>query len=70
VQSLRVVEVPEFSCLLLLLRDEMDDNDILRRTKICSAVMESLDEYFVKLKNNIQVCSCRFELKLLMQVKV
>lgn len=69
-QSLRVVEILEFRRLLLLLRDEMDDNDIPRRTKIRSAVMESLDDYFLKLKINIQVCSCHFELKLLMRVKV
>jgi hypothetical protein len=61
VQSLRVVETPEFRRLLLLLRDEIDDNAIPRRTKIRSAVMDSLDNFFLKLKNDIQVCfSCRF----------
>jgi hypothetical protein len=61
VQSLRVVETPEFRSLLLLLRDEMDENAIPRRTKIRSVVMESLDDFFLKLKNDIQVCfSCHF----------
>jgi hypothetical protein len=51
---LRVVETPEYGRLPLLLQDEIDDKAIPQRTKICSAIMESLDDFFLKLKNDIQ----------------
>jgi hypothetical protein len=64
-QALRVVDVVEFRQLLLLLREDLDDNDIPGRTKIRTGIMESLDGFFLKLKDGIQVgFSCRFELKL------
>lgn len=55
-QSLRVVETPEFRRLLLFLREDIDDSAIPKRTKIRNAVMDSLDNFFVRLKNDIHVC--------------
>lgn len=52
---MRVVDVVEFRHLLLLLREDLDDNNIPGRTKIRTGIMESLDGFFLKLKDDIQV---------------
>ena len=56
-QSLRVVEVPEFRRLLVLLREDLGDRGIPGRTKIWSTIMDSLDEFFKSLKDELQVLS-------------
>lgn len=56
-QSLRVVEVPELCRLLVLLQEELSVEGIPGRTKIRSAIMESLEDFFKSLKNELQVLS-------------
>jgi hypothetical protein len=56
-QSLRVVEVPEFRHLLVLLREDLGDRGIPGRTKIRGTIMDSLDEFFKSLKDELQVLS-------------
>lgn len=40
-QSISVVECPEFRLLLLLLREDLKEEDIPRRDKICSAIIKA-----------------------------
>lgn len=54
-QSLRVVEVPEFRRLLVLLREELGDKGIPGRTKVRNTIMESVEDFFKSLKDELQV---------------
>jgi hypothetical protein len=56
-QSLRVVEVPEFRRLLVLLRDDLGDKGIPGRTKVRNTIMESVDDFFKSLNDELQVLS-------------
>lgn len=54
-QALNVVECPEFRRLLLLLREELREKDIPRRTKIREEIIRSWQEYFTILKEDMAV---------------
>jgi hypothetical protein len=49
------VERPEFRALLLLLRADLDDEDIPHRTKIRTAIMEAWEKEYARLKKEMQV---------------
>jgi hypothetical protein len=55
IQALNVVECPEFRRLLLLLREELQGKDIPRRTKIREEIIQSWQEYFTILKEDMAV---------------
>jgi hypothetical protein len=54
-QSIRVVECPEFRELLLYACPEINDSDLARRDKIHNIVNASVD-YFEVLKKQLGVC--------------
>lgn len=54
-QSLNVVECSEFRELLLLLRQDLRDDDIPRRTKLRTDVITAWQRYFVILKTDLAV---------------
>jgi len=54
-QSLNVVECPEFRQLLLLLREDLQDKDIPRRTKIRESIIKTWHAYFKVLKEELAV---------------
>jgi hypothetical protein len=56
-QSLRVVEVPEFRRLLVLLREDLGEKGIPGRTKIRSTIMDSLEDFFKSSQDDFQVLS-------------
>ena len=47
--------MPEFRRLLVLLQEELADNVIPGRTKVRNTIMESLDDFFKSLKDELQV---------------
>jgi hypothetical protein len=55
IQALNVVECPEFRRLLLLLREELREKDIPKRTKIREEIVRSWQEYFTILKEDMAV---------------
>jgi hypothetical protein len=59
-QSLNVIEVQEFRNLLLLLREDLKDKDIPRRTKIKKEIIQAWQDYFVVLKQDLAVRSPMF----------
>ena len=54
-QSINVVECPEFRQLLRLLRQELRDTDISRRTKLHELIIEAWRDYFQALKEDLEV---------------
>ena len=54
-QSLNVIECPEFCQLLLLLRQDLQDKDIPRWTKIREAIICAWQAYFITLKRDLAV---------------
>jgi len=57
-QSINVIECREFRDLLLLMREDLQDKDIPRRTKLCEAIIKSWQAWFHTLKQNLAVlCS-------------
>jgi hypothetical protein len=62
-QAINVVECPEFRNLLLVLRENLEDKDIPRRTKIREAILKEWDPRFQHLKKDLAVC---FSLQLCM----
>jgi hypothetical protein len=56
-QSLRVVEVPEFRRLLVLLREGLGDKGIPGRSKVRDTIMDSVDDFFKSLNDDLQVIS-------------
>jgi len=55
-QSLNVVESPELRSLFRMLREELRDSDIPRRTHIRTRVAEVWDEHVAKLEREMSVC--------------
>lgn len=55
-KSLNVVECPEFRQLLLLLRSDLKDTDIPRRTKQRELLLQAWKEYFQVLRSNLAAC--------------
>jgi len=54
-KSLNVVEVPEFRKLLLLLRSDLKDSQIPRRTKIRELVIQAWRQHFQVLHRDLAV---------------
>jgi len=54
-QSIRVVECPEFRQLCMFLRETLVDNDIPRRTKMREGVISQWRESFEQLKLDLSV---------------
>ena len=54
-KSLNVVEVPEFRKLLLLLRSDLKDSQIPRRTKIHELVIQAWRQHFQVLRRDLAV---------------
>ena len=62
-QSIRSIEGPELCQLLLLLREDLDDEDIPKRDKIHNAIIVAWKAYYISLKQDlkvsvISVCVC------------
>lgn len=55
VQSLNVVECPEFRSLLLLLRNDLKENMIPHRSKLRELIIDAWREYFQALKKDLAV---------------
>lgn len=60
VQAINVVEAPAFRRLLLLLRGDLRDTDIPRRTKTRELILEAWLDHFLRLKRDLKVCPRRF----------
>ena len=56
IQSINVIEGPEFRSLLLLLRQDLHDKDIPRRTKLRESVVRAWELWFKTLKQELSVC--------------
>lgn len=54
-QSLYIIECPEFRQLLLLMRQDLHDSDILRRTKLRELVIKVWNEYLEVVKQDLAV---------------
>jgi hypothetical protein len=54
-QAINVIECPEFRDLLLLLRSDLQDTMIPRRTKVRQMVLEAWNHSFVDLKRDLAV---------------
>lgn len=59
-QSINVVECREFRDLLILLRNDLKEEDIPRRTKIREEIMKAWEKWFTALKKELQVRPCHF----------
>jgi hypothetical protein len=55
-QSLNVIECPEFRQLVLLLRSDLNDSQVPRRTKIRELVLQAWSQYFQVLRHDLAVC--------------
>lgn len=55
-QSLSVVGCPEFRVILLLLRPDLKDSLIPRRTKLHQLILQAWRRYFNDLRGEIAVC--------------
>ena len=55
-QSLNVIECPEFRQLILLLRSNLNDSQVPRRTKIRELVLQAWSQYFQALRRSLAVC--------------
>ena len=56
-QSIRSIENPELRQLLLLLREDMNDEDIPKRDKVHDAIISSWKAYYLSLKEDLKVSS-------------
>lgn len=54
-QSIRSIENPELCDLLLLLRDDLNEDDIPKRDKIHDAIISSWKAYYLSLKQDLKV---------------
>lgn len=54
-QSIRVVNCPEFRDLLLLLREDLQDNAIPHRTKLRESIIKTWRLWFDILKKDLAV---------------
>lgn len=54
-QSLRVIECPEFRDMLLYACHEIEDTDIVKRDSIRSLIINSNARYFKQLKKDLSV---------------
>lgn len=54
-QSIRSIENPELRDLLLLLRDDLNEDDIPKRDKIHDAIISSWKAYYLSLKQDLKV---------------
>ena len=54
-QSMNLLERPEFRRFILLLREDLQDKDIPRRTKIREAIISAWQAYFITLKRDLGV---------------
>ena len=54
-QSINIIECPEFWELLHLLREDLRDADIPRRTKLQELIIETWKDYFKVLKDDLVV---------------
>ena len=54
-QSINVIECPEFQQLLCLLRQELRDTDIPRRTKLRELIIEAWRDCFQALREDLEV---------------
>jgi hypothetical protein len=63
-QAIHIIECVEFRRLLLLLREDLRDQDIPRRTKLREEIIKAWQHYFAKLKEDLKVRTtvhyCRF----------
>jgi hypothetical protein len=57
IQSINVIECPEFRDLLLLLRQDLRDKDIPRRTKLRESIVQAWEAWFRTLRQELSVCS-------------
>jgi hypothetical protein len=55
-KSLNVVECPEFRRLILLLRSDLNDSQVPRRTKMRELVLRAWSQYFQVLRRDLAVC--------------
>ncbi|KIM68335.1 hypothetical protein SCLCIDRAFT_105772 [Scleroderma citrinum Foug A] len=69
-QSLNVVKCKEFECLLLFLREDLEDKDIPHHTKIKMDIIQAWKDYFVILKQDLAVCILTFIELILLIVSV
>jgi hypothetical protein len=61
-QSIRSIENFELRQLLLLLRDDLDDEDIPKRDKVHDAIIAAWKAYYLSLKTELKVSLCTFYL--------
>ena len=54
-QSINVIECPEFRELLRLLREDLRDANIPQRTKLRELIIETWKDYFKVLKDDFAV---------------
>ena len=50
-----MIECPEFRQLLVYMREDLQDEDIPKRTKLRTAIMEAWYTYFPILKQELEV---------------
>jgi hypothetical protein len=55
-KSLNLVECPEFRRLLLLLRNDLEEAMIPRRTKLRELIIQAWGQYFQVLRRDLAVC--------------
>jgi hypothetical protein len=55
IQSIRSIENIELRQLILLLRDDLDDEDIPKRDKIHDAIIAAWKAYYLSLKKDLKV---------------
>jgi len=54
-QSINVIECPEFHYLLCLLHKDLRETDIPHRTKLCELILEVWKFYFQVVKQDLAV---------------
>ncbi|KZP20378.1 hypothetical protein FIBSPDRAFT_954545 [Athelia psychrophila] len=53
-QSINVIENPQLWALFLMLREELRDEDIPHRTKVCKCILEVWDEHLEQLADQMK----------------
>ena len=57
-----MIECPEFRSLLLYLREDLTDDDICGRDKLRSSIMEAWYNYYLVLKDELEVLAFSFSI--------
>lgn len=56
-QALNLVECVEFRRLLLLLREDLREQDIPRRTRMQEQIIKAWQDHFATLKEDLKACA-------------